>query len=76
MDIAAINHPITGVAVVNNISDSLNEQNSASQDIAVYVERVAQQAEENTAAGQTASSAIQLEKLASDMRATVGRFKL
>lgn len=65
------------VAVVNNISDSLNEQNSASQDIAVHVERVAQQAEENTAAaGQTASFAIQLEKLASDMRATVGRFKL
>ncbi|CAG9932654.1 methyl-accepting chemotaxis protein [Candidatus Nitrotoga arctica] len=65
------------VAVVNNISDSLNEQNSASQDIAVHVERVAQQAEENTAAaGQTASSAIQLEKLASDMLATVGKFKL
>lgn len=65
------------VAVVNDISDSLNEQNSASQDIAVHVERVAQQAEENTAAaGQTANSAIQLEKLASDMRATVGRFKL
>ncbi|RFC33844.1 MAG: methyl-accepting chemotaxis protein [Candidatus Nitrotoga sp. SPKER] len=65
------------VEVVNNISDSLNEQNSASQDIAVHVERVAQQAEENTAAaGQTASFAIQLEKLASDMRTTVGRFKL
>lgn len=65
------------VEVVNNISDSLNEQNSASQDIAVHVERVAQQAEENTAAaGQTASFAIQLEKLASDMRTTVGRFRL
>lgn len=65
------------VAVVNDISDSLNEQNSASQDIAIHVERVAQQAEGNTAAaGQTASSAIQLEKLASDMLATVGRFKL
>lgn len=65
------------VAVVNDISASLDEQNSASQDIAVHVEQVAQMAEENTAAaGQAANAAIELEKLASDMRTTVGKFGL
>jgi methyl-accepting chemotaxis protein len=65
------------VTVVNDISTSLNEQNTASQDIAAHVEQVAQMAEENTAAAnQTAQSAFQLEKLASDMHTTVGKFRL
>ena len=65
------------VEVVSDISASLREQNSASQGIAAHVEQVAQMAEENTAAAaQTAGSAIQLAKLADDMRATVGKFRL
>jgi methyl-accepting chemotaxis protein len=65
------------VEVVNCISDSLMEHNSASNNIATQVELVAHMAEENNAAvGQTASAAARLEKLASDMRSTVSKFKL
>lgn len=77
----AINQIKTGslkvVEVVNTISDSLMEQNSASSNIADHVDKVAKMAcENNTAAGYTASAAIQLEKLAGDMKTTVSKFKL
>jgi methyl-accepting chemotaxis protein len=65
------------VLVVNDISVSLMEQSTASNDIAKHVEQVAQMAEENNAAaGQAASSASHLETLARNMSATVNTFKL
>jgi len=77
----AINQIKTGslkvVEVVNHISDSLVEQNSASNNIADHVDKVAKMAcENNTAAGYTASAAIRLEKLAGNMKTTVSKFKL
>jgi methyl-accepting chemotaxis protein len=65
------------VGVVNDISAALTEQSSASNDIAAQVEKVAQMTEENSAAAaETSSAANNLQELASDMRATVNRFKI
>ena len=65
------------VGVVNDISSALTEQSSASNDIAAQVEKVAQMTEENSAAAaETSSAANNLQELASDMRATVNRFKI
>jgi methyl-accepting chemotaxis protein len=65
------------VGVVNDISSALTEQSSASNDIAAQVEKVAQMTEENSAAAaETSSAANNLQELASDMRATVSRFKI
>ena len=65
------------VGVVNDISSALAEQSSASNDIAAQVEKVAQMTEENSAAAaETSSAANNLQELASDMRATVSRFKI
>ena len=65
------------IEVVNNISSSLREQSTASEDLARHVEKVAQMTEENSAAAaQTASAASGLEKLADTMRIAVSRFKV
>lgn len=65
------------VSVVNSISAALNEQNSASGDIALHVDQVAQMAENNNlTAEQTAKSALQLEDLATAMRSLIGQFRL
>lgn len=63
------------VALVNSISSSLAEQTAAGNDIGVHVEKVARMTEENSAsAGTAASSAVQLEQLAGDMRHVVDKF--
>ncbi len=65
------------VEVVNAISASLIDQNTASSDIAENIEKVAQMAKlNNISAEQAANEAKQLEKLASHMRLTVGTFRL
>lgn len=64
-------------SAVTDISAALEEQSNASNDIATHVEKVAQMVEENNAAAeQTAGASVQLERLAADMRETVGRFRL
>ncbi len=65
------------VDVVNDIALALAEQSSASNDIAVQEEKVAQMTEENNAAAaETSSAANNLQELASHMRVTVNRFKI
>lgn len=61
---------------IRQISAALVEQSSASNDIVVNIEKVAQMTEENIAATDgTASAADNLENLADQMRAAVNRFK-
>ena len=63
------------VAVVSDISSSLKEQGVASQDIARQVERIAQMAEENSAAvNEVKASATSLNRLAESLKTTVSRF--
>lgn len=65
------------VGTVNDISAALKEQSAASNEISRHVEKIAQMAEENHAAvDETAKTAHQLEKLATDLHETVGRFKV
>ncbi|MBI3523652.1 MAG: methyl-accepting chemotaxis protein [Betaproteobacteria bacterium] len=65
------------VQAVGDISDSLKEQNTAGNDIAKNVEKIAQMSEENSAAvQQTASAAQHLEQLASSLQGAIGRFKV
>ncbi|HEU0234210.1 MAG TPA: methyl-accepting chemotaxis protein [Gallionella sp.] len=65
------------VGTVNDISAAIKEQSEASNEISRHVEKIAQMAEENHAAvDETAKTAHQLEKLATDLHETVGRFKV
>ncbi len=65
------------VDVVNDISSALVQQSSASSDLSTQVENVARMTEENSAASiKTALDADNLQELASNMRAAVGRFKI
>lgn len=65
------------VSAVNDISHALKEQSVASNEIAANVERIAQMAEENSAATRaTADSARRLETLAADTRQTVSYFQI
>lgn len=65
------------VDVVKQISAALMEQNSASNNIAAHVEQVANMAETNNLAiERAADSALKLQELAGEMRATVASFKL
>jgi len=62
---------------VSEISDSLLEQGSVTHDIANHVERIARMSDENnTAAGESAAAAAQLQALAHSMRDEVSRFRL
>jgi methyl-accepting chemotaxis protein len=63
--------------VVDDINLALKEQSVAAREIAQKVERIAQGAEENSAAvNQTAASARKLEDLASDLHRVASRFKV
>lgn len=62
---------------VNDIVYSINEQKTASADIAKHVEQIAQIAEENNRIIQeTSGAARHLEQSASDLKGAVGRFKV
>ncbi len=65
------------VQLVSNISNSLKEQSTASRDIAVNVEKIAQMSEENNVAVQhTSQAANHLEELAASLQITVSRFRV
>ena len=65
------------VEVVGDISASLREQTSASNDIARGIEHIAQMAEENSSAVQeTARAAHDLEAMASALHAVANRFRV
>jgi len=62
--------------MVNEISNALEEQSTASSDIAAHIEKIAQMTVENSAAtNETASASGNLVQLADNMRAAVNRFK-
>ncbi len=62
---------------VNDITSALAEQSIASQTIAQQVERVAQAAEENSAAAHSSSqSAINIDRLAQAMHTAMARFQV
>jgi methyl-accepting chemotaxis protein len=61
---------------VRDIADHIRSQQSASQEIAKSVERIATMVEQNSAAmTQTAGAASHLSTLAVDLRASVERFR-
>ncbi|MCC5855977.1 MAG: methyl-accepting chemotaxis protein [Idiomarina sp.] len=65
------------VAVVQDISGSLHEQNEASQEVAGHVERFAASSQQNQDATQnTSATAHQLQQLATNLKQTVSRFKI
>ena len=65
------------VGVVNDITNSLREQNTASNEIARNIERIATMVEANNAsAEQAAAAAHQLEQLADGLAASVASFRL
>lgn len=62
--------------IVNDISSSLTEQRSASESVAINIEKIAQMIEENTgAAKETAIAANSLEALATKLIQTVSWFR-
>lgn len=64
------------IRTVGDISNALVEQSTASHEVAVKVEHVAQMTEENSAAAEeTSLAAHQLAELAEKMRATINQFK-
>ncbi len=63
--------------VVNNISDSIREQGTASSDIAKTIEHIARMSEESASAVQnTADAARHLQQLATTLSVSISRFKL
>jgi methyl-accepting chemotaxis protein len=65
------------VAMVNDISDAISEQASASTNLAQQVEKIAQMAEQcSAAASGSASSARELDVLAAEMHKIVSAYKL
>jgi methyl-accepting chemotaxis protein len=65
------------VNVVNDISQTLLDQNDASDSIGTHISKVACMAEENMSAAEiSAKAAVNLAQLADDMRATVNNFRL
>ena len=71
---ASTDHLVKGV---EEISNALQQQNMANQDIARHVERIAQMTEENShAANDTATAAQHLESLSQAMQQAVSRFKI
>ena len=65
------------VGAVNEISDSLSEQNTTAHDIARRIEQIANMTEENSnAAAETSSVARTLDGLAADLRTISGQFKV
>lgn len=69
-----VRHAVHGV---EEISNSVKEQTSASNDIAKNVERIALMAEENSAvANQTSTSVVELKSLAEELIGAVNRFNV
>src|SRR5690606_16373579 len=69
----------SGLAVdrVGEISNAIREQGIASTSIAQQVERIAQMSEENHAAAEnTSETAVELDKLARDMKDIVSQYKI
>ncbi|MDR3410042.1 MAG: HAMP domain-containing methyl-accepting chemotaxis protein [Formivibrio sp.] len=65
------------VDMVDEIATAISEQGSATNNIAVQVERIAQMSEEsNAAAEESARSAHDLDRLASDMQRIVSAYRL
>ena len=65
------------VVMVNEISGAISEQGTASTSIAQQIERIAQMAEECSAAAKgSADSARQLDHLAAEMARVVGEYKI
>ncbi len=63
--------------VVNNISEAIREQGTASSDIAKNIEHIAQMSEESAkAVNETATAARHLQQLSSTLSVSVSRFKL
>jgi methyl-accepting chemotaxis protein len=63
--------------VVNNISEAIREQGTASRDIAKNIEHIAQMSEESArAVNETAEAARHLQRLSSSLSISVSRFKL
>ena len=64
------------IRTVDDISSSLSEQSTASNDMAKHVEQVAQMTEENHAAAEESSDAANnLTQLTNSMRLAIDRFK-
>jgi len=65
------------VLAISDMSDAMQEQRAASDQIAQNVEKIAHMAEENSAAiGEVAGSARRMENLANDLRTSVQRFRV
>jgi methyl-accepting chemotaxis protein len=76
--LAESNQSVAGVSKgVDNITDSVNEQKHANQEITNNIENIAQMAQSNSAAVQrTVEAAQAMEKMAVSLKETVGRFKV
>lgn len=65
------------VGMVSEITDAIHEQSSSSTSVAQSVERIAQMAEQSTAAAQeSADTALRLNALAQEMRTITDQYKL
>ena len=65
------------VGMVSEITDAIHEQSASSTSVAQSVERIAQMAEQSTAAAQgSADTALQLNTLAREMRTITDQYKL
>jgi len=78
MVLSQTNHSVTDATEgVSNIAMSVNEQKSASHEIAQHIEKIAQMAEENMAAIQENTAATQhMEGLTSSMQEMMRRFRV
>lgn len=67
----------SAVETVGEITSAIREQGSATNNIAVQVERIAQMSEESSAAAtESSSAALRLDKLAKDMQHIVSAYRL
>lgn len=63
--------------MVEEIASSIKEQSTATNNIATQVERIAQMSEESSAAaGHSADTAHELDRLATDMQKIVSAYRL
>ena len=63
--------------MVEEIAEAIREQGSATNNIATQVERIAQMSEESSAAaGNSAQSASELDRLANEMHDVVAAYRL
>lgn len=63
--------------MIEEIAEAIREQGAATNNIAAQVERIAQMSEESSAAvGNSADSARELDRLASDMQRIVSAYRI